>query len=664
MVDNPPHGTLKTRLIFPLFLCGVAVLVGRLYNIQIQNHHYLLKLAKKQSEITTEVPARRGTIFDCNRRVLTVSLERPAVFADPGIVAVPARARRWLPRTLGVPTAEFKKFLAASPPDVIDDVTDPTLKRLVNVTKRLADYLRTPPELLLRRLRTATDARLRGAAQKLSPVLGIPEPDLRRALRRDTRFAWLKRRVSEATARRIKQLNIRGICVREQQARTAPPGLKIGQWLGLVGTNGHGLEGLELFHDRRLRGTPGLAQLGRDARGNGIADSAEPAVPPKDGCNLYLTVDRRAQRILDGELERTFAQFSPGSVSGIVMEPSTGRIVAMGSAPGLDAARVHGLSREELRRRLRNHPIQSIYEYGSTFKPLVAAAAIDLGLVTPDSPIQCENGRWKYRGRLLHDHHPYGKLSVTDVIVHSSNIGAAKLGLMLGADRLQQLVSFYHFGRKSGIKLPGEASGMVTPARRWTYYTTTSVPIGQEIAGTPLQLTAAFCSLINGGRLMQPYIVEAIEDPNTNDLTRRTPKELERVISPETSAKMRRILAQVVERGTGKQLRNANYQIGGKTGTAQKVNPDGGYSQHSYVASFVGFAPVSRPRICVLVLVDEPKGSYYGSQVAAPAVGRIIDKTLAILDAAAPKTRTATRAFLKNAGDQNRSTTSNRERRG
>ena len=628
-------GQLKMGLIFPLFLTGVAVLAGRLYNVQITNHEYLVEQARRQSNTTVTLPATRGTIFDRNGEVFALSLETPSVFADPGVAAVPGRIRTWLPKVLHVPEAEFKAFLSANP-NIVGRVDDPTLARLVEVTRRLAEHLNTPEATLLARLDTAVGARLDEAARKASPILGIPAAELRELLDHEKkRFVWVKRQISPALARQVEELEIRGLCVKQEQTRRPAEGLCIGQWLGFVGSDGRGLEGLERVFERRLRGTAGIARLERDGRGKRIAHSADPTVPPHHGSDLHLTIDRRIQEIVEDELDKTFEEFSPVSVSAIVMEPATGRILAMGSSPGLDVASLRTLGREELQLRLRNHPVQSVYEYGSTFKPFIAAAALDLGLVTPQSKIHCENGTWIFRKRRLHDHRPYGRLTVTDVIVYSSNIGIGKLGVMLGPSRLRQYVSFYHFGRRHGVKLPAEEPGIVTSARRWTYFTTTSVPMGQEIAGTPLQLVTAFCSLINGGRLMQPYLVEAIKDTNTGDLTRRSPLELKRVISAATSAKMRSILAQVCQRGTAKLLRKAKYPIGGKTGTAQKRDPAGGYSHDKYVASFIGFAPVERPSICVLVLADEPKGGrYYGGQVAAPAVGRIIEKTLALLQSA------------------------------
>jgi len=622
--------------IFPVFLTAVAVLAGRLYHVQITNHDHLLAKARRQSNTTVTLPALRGTIYDRNGRKLARSLLAPSIFVDPGVAAVPARIRKWLPEVLGVPQGTFKEFLAENPA-IISRVDDPTRERVVEVTRQLAHHLNTPEEILLGRLERAVAGRLDDAARRAAPVLAMPERELREQLGRPKRFVWLKRNVSSACSEQVAALKIRGLCVRPEPTRRPEEGLHIGQWLGFVGAEGTGLEGLELRFEDRLRGTPGVARFERDGRGKRIARSADPAVPPRDGCDLYLTIDRRVQEIVDAEAIRTYEEFSPVSVSVIVMEPATGRILALGSSPGLNVAEMTGLSRAELQVRLRNHPVQSVYEYGSTFKPFVAAIALDLGLVTPDTKIHCGNGLWVFRKRRLHDHHPYGLLSVTDVIVYSSNIGAAKLGLRLGPDRLRQCVAGYQFGRRHGIDLPGEEPGIVTSARQWTYFSTTSVPMGQEIAGTPLQLTAAFCSLINGGRLMRPYLVEAVGTPDSDAPRPRSPIERRRVISEATSATMRKILAQVVQRGTGKVIRNTKYPIGGKTGTAQKRDPAGGYSRTKYVASFIGFAPVDKPTLCVLVLVDEPSGGrYYGGQVAAPAVGRIVDKTLALLQSAPP----------------------------
>ncbi len=634
---RPSH--LRTKLLFPLFLVCVALLVGRLYGIQIASHERLVELARRQSETTVTLPAKRGTIFDCTGRPLAISVSTPSVFADPGLVAVPAKARRWLPEVLGVPPKTFQTFLAQRP-DVLDAVNDPTLKSVIGATRELSRFLKVSEESLLARLRVAAIRRIDETARQVAPILDLPQDELRRILMRNTRFVWLRRPVPDEVAQRIEALGLRGVCVEQEQRRAeeSTKGLEIGQWLGFVGNEGHGINGLEMAFERRLRGAPGLTRLDRDGRGRRITYSADPLVPPKHGCDLHLTIDARVQEIVDRELARICAQSSPVSASAIVMVPSTGAIMAMGSAPGLDLTARGMLSPDELNLRSRNHPVQSVYEYGSTFKPFVAASVIELGLATPETQVHCENGVWRFRGRVLHDTHPHGTIPLTDVIVYSSNIGAAKLGLLLGDERLRHWVDRFHFGKKYGISLPAEEPGIVTPGSRWSYWTTTSVPMGQEIAGTPLQLITAFCALINGGELMEPHIVRAIHDPNTGEPARpRSPRRIARVISPATSATIRQMLAQVVERGTGKVLRSSRYPIGGKTGTAQKRDASGGYSREKFVSSFVGFAPVDAPRICVLVMVDEPHGSYYGAQVAAPPVGRIIDDTLATLDLAPPE---------------------------
>ncbi len=630
MLDSRP-GPLRTGLVFPVFLVGVAILIGRLCTIQIYQHDQMAELARRQSEMTIPIPAARGNIFDCGREALALSLEIPAVVADPGVVAVPSRVRTWLPQVLNVPPDIFKKFLLASP-DIIGEVSDPTLERVITATKELAKFMGVSEQTLMTRLDEAVNARLRDTARAAAPILDMPEDQVYQLLARDRRFVCLKRPADDECARKIRELGVRGLFVAKEQRRKMAEGIRVGQWQGFVGGEGRGIDGLELAFESRLRGTPGFAVLGRDGHGKKIAYSADPEVPAKNGCHLRLTIDSRLQLILNEEVDRIQAEFSPVSASAVIMDPHTGRILAMDSVPGLDLAKLGTMSAAELQRRLRNHPVQSVYEPGSSFKPFIYAAALELGLITPETRINAEHGSWAYKSRRIHDTHPLGVISATDAVADSSNICAAKVGLMLGDRRIQQWLKLYRFGERTGIELPGEEPGLVTPPSRWTYFTTTSVAFGQEIAVTPLQLATAFCSLINGGRLMQPYLVESVEDPNTGNASTRSPLEIRRVISQATSDKMRKILAQVVERGTGKILSKSKFPIGGKTGTAQKRDSSGGYAERVYISTFIGFSPVEQPRLCVLVMVDEPKGLYYGAQVAAPAVGRIIEKALTILE--------------------------------
>ncbi len=627
----------KSGMVLPIFLLCVVGLIGRLYTIQICDHAEHVERARRQSQTITEIPAVRGSILDRNGVALAVSLKTPAVFVDPGIIAIPAHIRSWLPEVLGISPQVFRTFVNQQPdelrPEVQRQINDPTFERMATLTRRLAAYTKTPEDVMIGRLKTAVNGQLSAVADQVAPILGMDRSELLKTFRRDTRFVWLRRPATREMAEQIAALKLRGLGIKHEYARKTTNELRIGQWLGFVGQDGHGLEGLERHFESDLSGAPGMAQLRRDGRGRRIADSAEPTVAPRHGFHLQLTVDARIQAIVGEEIEKVFETFSPISVSAIVMDPHTGSLLALDSAPGLNVSKLGELSRTELERRMRNHPVQSVYEYGSTFKPFIVAAALDLGLVTPENRINCEQGAWRYRGRTLHDTHPNGILTISGVIEKSSNIGAAKLGLILGDQRLRNVVQAYHFGRPLGLRMPAEGAGKLTSERQWSYYTTTSVPMGQEIAGTPLQLITAFCSLINGGLLMQPYVVDSLHDPNTGEITRRSPALLGRMIREETSARMREILRQVVLRGTAKNLQKCKYPIGGKTGTAQK-SARGGYSREKYVGSFIGFAPYDRPRIAVLVMVDEPHKSagYYGGTVASPAVGRIIDRTLAVLE--------------------------------
>lgn len=622
-----------------MFLIAVAVLIGRLYQIQVIDHKAYLERARAQSEANIVIPAIRGTIFDSKKEPLAVTLQTPSIYVDPTIINVPVKARKWIPEVLGVDSADFRKFLSTNP-DAVSDVTDPNRDKVISAASRFAAYMKVNPTIYINKVEAALNQLRSDAAQKAAPILNMSVAQVEEIFQRDRRFVWVKRPADQKCGQGIRELKIRGLCVADEKRRHTAEDIRLGQWLGFVNDAGVGSGGgLELIYDKILCGTPGSTKIGRDGRGRTISLTAQPDVPPKHGSNLYLTIDARLQLILNEELNKIAEEFTPVAASGIIMEPSTGRILAIDCIPGLKLSEKSSISsKEELERRLRNHPVQSCYEYGSTFKPFIAAAVIDCGLATPATRIHCENGLWAYRGRRLRDTHSYGILTVADVIAFSSNIGAGKMGLMLGDVKLQQYLAWYGFGRKTGIELPGEEAGLVTKPANWSYYTTTSVPMGQEIAGTPLQLITGFAALVNGGRLLQPYIVEAIEDPNTGSITRRGPIELRRVIKPQTSAIMREIMGGVVTRGTGQCLKNAAFEIGGKTGTAQKAT-GGTYSHSNYIASFVGFAPVNNPRIIVLVMVDEPHGRYYGGSVSAPAVGRIIDRSLLLIDSTQRKTQ-------------------------
>jgi cell division protein FtsI (penicillin-binding protein 3) len=345
-----------------------------------------------------------------------------------------------------------------------------------------------------------------------------------------------------------------------------------------------------------------------------------------------LTIDARVQQTAEEELQRILQEYQPKAATCVVMDVSTGAILAMASLPTFDPNEP-AKSPPESR---RNRAITDFYEPGSTFKTFAAAAALERKLWKRNETIFCENGVWALGYRTIHDTHAYGMLTLDDVIAKSSNIGAGKIASRLGVDGLYEAVRAFGFGELTRINLPGEARGMVHQRKEWTRDSLYSVAMGHEIGVTPLQLVAAFGAVVNGGVLYRPKVVQRIANEAGEELYTLHPQPLRRVISEQTSQQMREILARVVlPGGTGTRAFCPEYPIGGKTGTTRKIDPlTKTYSTTSYIASFCGFAPVTNPRLVCLVTVDEPrKGTgYYGGTVCCPVVREVLRKGLSVLN--------------------------------
>jgi cell division protein FtsI (penicillin-binding protein 3) len=327
------------------------------------------------------------------------------------------------------------------------------------------------------------------------------------------------------------------------------------------------------------------------------------------------------------------------------MDPFTGEVLAMANYPSFNPNFVQDSSPRERRNRV----ITDSFEPGSLIKPLIVSGALDSGLVKEDDEFFCHNGAFKVRSRVITDTHSYDYLSVSDIVVHSSNIGMAQLGMRMGKNRLYSYLKDFSFGEKTGIQLPGEAKGKVWPLNRWSLGSTMSVSYGYETRVTPIQLVTAFCSIANGGTLLKPQIVSRITDYSGKRVKKRykTPERVRRVVSPEIAREvMSPILENVVKEGTGTNAMLFTYSVAGKTGTAKKVQRVGNKIEYTnkYIGSFVGYAPVNEPKVCVLLSLNEPKnGAYYGNKVAAPAVGNIIERTLDYMEVGPQHIQTAQR---------------------
>lgn len=462
-------------------------------------------------------------------------------------------------------------------------------------------------------------------------LTGNERRDLVERLRAPGRgFAWVRRGPTESQAVRLEGLGLPGLGFRDEMRRVYPGGCLAAHVTGLVDIDGRPLSGVEAAFDDLLSGVDGFREVARDGAGQPIvlADGIE--VPPLDGETIRLTIERTVQAACEDALDSVMAEFRPRGAMAVALEPTTGAILGMASRPGYDPADPGSAPADAW----RNRTIADLYPPGSTFKPLIGVAALDAGVVHPADVIDCHGGVWRYRGRTLHDAHPHGRLAFRDVIVRSSNIGMAQVGLALGPERAQAALAGLGFDRPTGMGLGGERAGRITPPNRWSYYTTTSVAMGHELALTPLQLCQAFAALANGGVRMRPYILEEVRDAAGRTVARQRPQVASRICSVEAARIMTDILCGVVEdeHGTGRRAHIDGVRVAGKTGTAQHER---GADRGTYVSSFVAYAPAEQPLICVLVMVDRPQGSYYGGTVAAPAVRQILLRSLPVLEARA-----------------------------
>jgi cell division protein FtsI (penicillin-binding protein 3) len=467
-------------------------------------------------------------------------------------------------------------------------------------------------------------------ARRLAPFLERKSAEIAAELRKDRRFVWLERQVVPPVSARIQELNLAGIGV-IQESRRFYPNLELAcHLLGIVGVDGHGLEGLELQYDKRLYGEERRIMIDRDARGQRLAPPEGLLMVRNDGHHLILTIHRQIQHVAEQYIEEAVADTGSKSGSAVVIAPKTGEILAMANVPRFNPntfSRYSGTT-------FRNRCITDVYEPGSTFKPIIISAALEAQVLDSSDIVYCENGSFRVFDRIIHDVKGHGWLTPKGILQYSSNIGAAKVGISLGAERLHRYIKAFGFGEPTGIDLPGESTGSVRPQNQWSPVDLATISFGQGISATALQMAAAFAALANDGRRMQPYVVREILDAKGHTVERRKPKDLGPAVSPATAHEVTRMLTAVVsEKGTGAKAAIEGFTVAGKTGTSQK--PDlrsGGYLRNRYLASFVGFVPAYDPRMCIVVVLDEPKGTFYGSQVAAPVFQRIAQDALGILD--------------------------------
>jgi cell division protein FtsI/penicillin-binding protein 2 len=464
-------------------------------------------------------------------------------------------------------------------------------------------------------------------AAKLSPLLNMDAAALRAKLTGAGKYVRLKQRVDEETVQRIRSLKLKGIMFEDQFLRTYPHGSEASHYIGFVDADHKGVQGIEASMNQYLEGVSGYEFIERDRKGREIRALRTEGIEPRDGYHVILTLDQVIQHIAEVELEKAMAEFHPRSGVIIVTRPKTGEVIGLVCRPTFDLNNA-GAAPADAR---RNRCISDVAEPGSTFKIVNISGALNDGTVRLSDTFNCENGAFLYAGRILHDAHPYGILTVEMILYKSSNIGAAKIALKMGADRLYEYIRRYGFGRKTGIGLPGEVSGIAHPLNIWTKLSITRIPMGHEIAVTPIQMIMAMNAICNGGKLMKPIVVKRVVDGNGRVILENKPQQVGQPILPAATAMMTTALRKVpTPDGTAEKAAVDGYDVAGKTGTAQQL--ENGQYVRKYYSSFVGYLPAADPDISILVSLDNPRGgAYYGGRVSGPVFHRVAEKVVEYL---------------------------------
>ena len=464
-------------------------------------------------------------------------------------------------------------------------------------------------------------------AQKISSILNLKVKDILEKLNQKKSFVWIKRKLNETEVTEIKKLNLEGFDFLDEGKRYYPKNCLASNLMGFVGIDNQGLEGLESFYDKELKGLPALVIMERDASGGEVPLSIKESTPHKDGHSIVLTIDEVIQYITEEALDKAFQKSKAKTGIAIVVEPKTGEILAMAVKPSYDP----NFFNQDPRDFWRNRAVTDAYEPGSTFKVITIATALEERVAKLDDQFNCI-GWTKYNGIVFHDIYKHGSQNLTDIVKNSCNIGVIQVGTRLDEKVFEKSIRRFGFGTLTEINLPGEINGLVRSTNDWSKISLASLSIGQEISVTPIQLIMAVSAIANRGTLMKPMIVKEIIDSTQNKIKTFKPKPVRQVVSVDTALTMTKILEQVVNDGTGTGAKLVGYQAAGKTGTAQKFDfSTGKYSTDKYTSSFVGYAPSDNPKISILIMLDEPKGSYYGGTIAAPVFQEIASKVLPYL---------------------------------
>lgn len=580
-----------------LLLClAFAGLGYRLVDLQVLRHEELSAKAQENTQHEFVLEPRRGDILDVKGNLLATSVFLKRVCADPSL--------------LGTNQLEVARLLApllqTNESRLIQWLT-PVLHRATNGTLLPNRYV-----CLAKRVPLETWSKIQSGMSLLD--FGVDEKTCPKA-----------QRVFYQTLRQ------KAVFAEDEQIRTYPNLSMAAHILGYTAVEEHEVEhrwlreiagrnGIELSFNAKLAGSRGWRLTEIDHSHHEVVTLREQDVEPQDGLNVVLTIDSVIQHIVETAIAEGMQKNSPISISGIVVRPRTGEILAMANLPTYDPNDVSHAPMENL----MNRSISEVFEPGSTFKIVVVSAALDEGLIRLTDTFDCEHGLFLYAGHKLRDHERYGVLSAEQIITKSSNIGAAKIGLKLGEDRLYQYIRNYGFGQNTGIPLLGEVRGIVHPVNKWSKVSIAQIPMGQGIAVTRLQMTMAMCALANNGLLMQPMLADHLEDRDHSVIVQYYPQKARQVVSETACKAMVEALKTVVSaEGTAPKAALDHYKVAGKTGTAQKA--ENGVYVNKFFSSFIGFFPADDPQLCISVTLDEPKQGHYGGAVAGPIFKQIAE---------------------------------------
>jgi cell division protein FtsI (penicillin-binding protein 3) len=476
----------------------------------------------------------------------------------------------------------------------------------------------------------ASNQQARAVSARLAHVLGLPfEPVYERVNRPWRKYELIQPKVTDEVVERVEGLKLTGVRFEPVSTRHYPQGDLACHVVGFSNHEGVGSAGVEQRWDHLLKGRPGMRLSEKDGQRREIYTRRSLEVAPQEGANIHLTLDQNIQFFTERALDSALEEFHPLAAWAIVQDVRTGAILAMASRP---AYNLNEFNRTDPDTRL-NRAVGYNFEPGSVFKVGVVAAAINEGIVSTNDVFDCEMGLWSYAGRPLRDFRPHGKLDVTGILRKSSNIGTAKIALLLGDPRLHRYLTAFGLGRPTGIEVPGEEAGLLAPPSRWTKLSATRIAMGHEVAVTALQMLNVMSCIGNDGFLMRPYIVQKVVDRNGVVLEETKPEAVARPITERTAAVMRRMLLEVtLEGGTGTRAAVPGYTVAGKTGTAEKINERGQYIRNENISSFIGLLPAERPEIAIIVVLDNPQPIRTGGATAGPVFAQIATPTARYLD--------------------------------